>query len=186
MIMCIDLPRSVRHPLSRGVIDTRLMASCIDADRQAETQLTSHPDRMFAEVDRQLDLVRTQVDAVATRSGFLIATTAVVAAVLAARIQTGKPYGVGALWALGIAGVLGTLTLVPMLRLGPQATELQRWGSVQEPRARVGAVVELYHAKIMVLEGNRIRLSIMLAAFYLQTVAVVVAVVLTLISTRGR
>ncbi|BFU47413.1 hypothetical protein [Krasilnikovia sp. MM14-A1004] len=141
---------------------------------------------MFAELDRQLEHVRTQIDAIATRSGFLVATTAVAAAVLAARIQTGKFNVQGALWALGIAGVLGTLTLVPLLGPGPSPGQLMRWANAHDPNARTNAVAELYHAKLMLLEGNRTRLALMTGTFYLQGIAVVVAIILSLVSTLGR
>lgn len=147
--------------------------------------MTSLVDRVFAEVDRQLEHVRAQTEAVATRSGLLVATTAVAAAVLAARIQTGK-FDVGnALWALGVAAVLGIFTLIPYLRIGPDVVHLTTWGAASSGTTAT-ATTELYQAKLIALGANRTRLVVMTCAFYLQCLAVIVAVVLALTSTVGK
>ncbi|MEU8296103.1 hypothetical protein AB0C04_02295 [Micromonospora sp. NPDC048909] len=148
--------------------------------------MTTHADRMFAELDRQLEHVRVQCDAIASRAGFLIATTAVAAAVLAARIQTGKLNVAGALWALGIAGALGVMTLVPLLHPGPRLVAVQRWAAAAGEKEQVDAVTELFLSKMLTLEGNRSRLLVMTVAFYLQGSAVVLAVVLALMQTMGK
>jgi hypothetical protein len=143
-------------------------------------------DRLFAEVDRQLEHVRSQTDAVAMRSGFLIATTAVAASVLAARIQTGKLNVAGPLAALGLAAVLGLGALAPLLKTGPKVLALKDWSEKGSNVDRATAVTQLFQAKLELLDANRQRLSYMIIALILQGGAVTLAVVLALVSTVER
>jgi hypothetical protein len=148
--------------------------------------VTQHMDRLFAEVDRQLEHVRSQTDAVAIRSGFLIATTAVAASLLAARLQANANINVtGPLVALGIAALAGLAALAPLLKTGPDVLTLQDWANKTTQVDRAAAISGLYKAKLELLDGNRKRLWVMIGALILQGIAVIVAVVLTLIATAG-
>jgi hypothetical protein len=149
------------------------------------TGVTTLADRVFTEVDRQLEFVRTQAEGVATRSGLLIATTAVAASVLAARIQTGKLEVGGALIALGVAGAAGIVVLVPYLRIGADIMSLTTWGSAPSAQ-RASATTQLYQSKLITLGANSRRLLFVTWTFYLQCLAVAVAVVLAFISTVGK
>ena len=50
--------------------------------------MTVHEDRLHAEVDRELDEIRSSCDGLATRSGLLIAATGVAVPIVAARLTT--------------------------------------------------------------------------------------------------
>lgn len=145
--------------------------------------MESTAERLFAEVDRQLAEVRASVEALATRSGVLVMLSALFAALVGVHLrQGGDAYFVAPLWAFGAAAVLGALILLPQLVLGPQSGHLQNWMTTR-PRAALSALLA---AKIVTLEANRRRLTTMIAIFYLQSGAVLVAVVLALVmAARG-
>ena len=104
---------------------------------------------------------------------------------LAARIQTGKLDVGGALVALGVAGAAGIVALVPYLRIGADIPSLTSWGSAPQAQ-RASATTQLNHSKLITLGTNSRRLLFMTWAFYLQCLAVAVAVVLAFMSTVGK
>lgn len=140
-------------------------------------------EHMFNEVDRQLEEIREQCSAIANRVGFLISASAVVAAILATKLDKIKGAEVAALITLGAATILGTLALVPRIVIGPETSSLTSWAAGPDPTV---AVSSLYAAKIETINGNKSRLQFMTFAFYLQVVAVVAAVVTAIAATAGR
>jgi hypothetical protein len=144
---------------------------------------TTHLDRLFAEVDRQLAEARATADGVATRAGLLISGSAVAAALLGARLPSLKGgLVIAALIVLGVATLIGGAVLVPGLKPGPQPTALCTWLSEDSERT----LKELYGAKILALEGNLRRLLVMRVLFYSQGVAVGVAIGLAIAAAAGK
>jgi hypothetical protein len=146
--------------------------------------MSDHLDRLFDEVDRQLEEVREQALALATRSGLLISAAAVAAAVLAGRLNS-LPGDFGwVLWPLGFALLAGMGALAPLLTVGPRTESLVQWmpGKMKDKQARI----DLYLGKVVTLDANRTRLVVMTCAFYLEVAAVAVAVVLSLIVAARR
>jgi hypothetical protein len=139
-------------------------------------------DRLFAEVERQLAEVRATADGLATRAGVLLTGTALAAGLLAARLATLRSgLIVGAMIALGVATLAGGTVLVPYLKLGSTAATLRGW--FDEPATPT--IKALYVAKVGALEANLRRLTVMRVFFYTQGVAVVVAIVLTIVAASG-
>jgi hypothetical protein len=142
--------------------------------------VTVHEDRLHAEVDRELDEIRSSCDGLATRSGLLIAATGVAVPIVAARLTTMHKLGpglAGALLALGIATLLGILTVLPSLAIGPRASSLQLWMSIgSSPRTSS----LLYDAKVALVRGGALRLAVMQTFFALQALATVTALALGL------
>jgi len=134
---------------------------------------------MFAEVDRQLAEVRAACNDIAARSGILLSATGVGAALIASRIDHLKHGVVSAMWALGLASVLGLATLISALVTGPRPTDLMGWAT----GPAVASVSALWGAKVTTLEANRDRLLIMTWGLRLQSVAVLVATALALTFT---
>lgn len=146
------------------------------------------PDRreyLFIEVDRQLEEVREQALALATRAGLVLGAVAVGTSVLTARLPNIPSEKLTKVfWALGIASLAAIIALAPALAVGPNPIKLQKWRSDPDDRA----IEDLLDAKVLMVGANRIRLLIMTCAFYLESVAVVVAVIMALLtaaSTKG-
>jgi hypothetical protein len=140
-------------------------------------------DRLMAEVDRQLTEVRTMADGLATRSGLLVAGSALVAGLLGTRLPTLElGLAVAALIGLGLATTIGVLVLVPGLEVGPSPFDLGRWSEGTSERT----VETLYAAKVLTLVGNRDRLGRMRVVFYFQTAGVVVAIALAIVAALWR
>jgi hypothetical protein len=135
-------------------------------------------DRMFDEVDRQLEFVRAQAEGLATRAGILFSVAAVATAVLAARIDELKHGLVISLWTLGLAILLGVAVLIPLLARGPGITNLSAWALEQDESV---ALSKLYAAKTLTLDGNRARVTVMTVLFYLQAAAAVASVGIALV-----
>lgn len=137
--------------------------------------MTVHEDRLHAEVDRELDEIRRSCDGLATRSGLLITATGIAVPIVAVRltaVRTLQPGLAGALLALGIATLLGILTLVPSLKIGPRASSLQLWMSIgSSPRTSS----LLYDAKVALIRGGTLRHTVMETLFMLQAFATVAA-----------
>ena len=147
-------------------------------------QVTVHEDRLHAEVDRELDEIRRSCDGLATRSGLLITATGIAVPIVAARLATVhslQPVLADALLALGIATVLGILTLVPSLTIGPRAPFLQLWMAIgSSPRTSS----LLYEAKVALVKGGTLRHAVMETLFIFQTLATIAALALGLWSAR--
>lgn len=139
------------------------------------SSVTESNDRLFAEIDRQLEEVREQAATVAARAGLVLSAAGIAAAILAARIQRQPSDYSLALWPLGVAVVISLVALAPTLATGPEALDLQGWSHYPR-RKSARAIRRLFLAKLMVLEANRRRLLVMNYAFYLECAAVVVAV----------
>jgi hypothetical protein len=140
-------------------------------------RLTVHDDRLHAEVDRQLGEITAACESLATRAGLLITATGVGATIIAARIGNLRPGLAPTLWALGIATVLGILTVSPWLKIGPVATSLQAWKS-GGASSRTSSL--LYDAKLVLLWANAQRLTVMRTLFALQICSAMAAVVIAL------
>jgi hypothetical protein len=144
--------------------------------------VTVHEDRLHAEVDRELDQIRSSCEGLATRSGLLITATGIAVPIVAARLTITtvnklQPVLAGALLALGIATLLGILTLLPSLTTGPRASSLQLWMSIgSSPRTSS----LLYDAKVALVKGGALRVAVMQAFFRLQALTTVTALALGL------
>lgn len=144
---------------------------------------TTHVDRLFTEIDRQLTEVRATADGIATRAGLLISATALGAGLLGSRLAT-LHSGLAelALVLLAAATVAGGAVLVPALKLGPTPTTLQSWlGEEAKPTIRT-----LYAAKTLALEANMQRLVVMRLLLYGQGVAVIAAIALVVVAASGK
>jgi hypothetical protein len=140
--------------------------------------VSSHDDRLHAEIDRQLTEVRAAFDGLTARAGLLIAAGGVGAAIVASRIQAGRHESLLIVTAIafGVATVAGAVTLMPWLRTGPVAIYLVRWLGQSSPRT----TSLLYDSKIAILTSNMNRLLVMKVFFALQAVATITAVGLAL------
>ena len=139
---------------------------------------------LFAEVDRQLEEVREQANALATRSGVIISAVALVAAVFAVNLKEFKTGELFAVTLLAMTVFFGFFVLVPALSTGPLASSLTSWAASPPPDDPL--INQLYAAKIIVLESNVRRLSTMTILFYLQIGVGLLAVVAALISVARR
>jgi DNA-binding transcriptional LysR family regulator len=146
--------------------------------------VTTRDDRMFNELDRQLEDVREQASALAGRSTLILAVTAVAATVLSSRIQRESADYSLALWPLGVALIASIVSMAPNLKLGPLNAELARLALSTTPAAQ--AVSQLYYVKLATLEANKTRLAVATWAFYVTLVAAVVAIVMALIVAGGQ
>jgi len=128
-------------------------------------------DHLLAEADRQLGEQRAQADAFATRSGLMIAATAVLTGLLARSLRNSDQAPGSVLWIIGSAAVVGILVLVmSRLVLGPSPSQLSRLG-------RDVSVNELFFAKLVAVEANSRALLRTELVFFLQAVTTVVGIV---------
>ncbi len=128
-------------------------------------------DLMFGEVDRQLEEVREQANALATRSVIVVTAVAVAAAALSSRIQRESADYSSALWPLGVALLAAMVSILPNLKVGPTNAALSGWQAASSAQT----VTQIYLAKLGVLEANKQRLAIMTCAFYVALIAALVA-----------
>ena len=142
-------------------------------------------ERLHAELDRQLAEVRAACDGLATRSGLLVAATAAVTAVLSPRIDPARHEILLVLTAvaLGLATLAAIVTLMPWLKLGPDASSLAGWIG---RRPAGWASSALYDSKIVILGANLNRLLVMRTFFAGQAIATVCAAGLALSYTAWR
>jgi hypothetical protein len=145
--------------------------------------VTDRLDFMFAEVDRQLEEVREQCNAVATRVGLLISASAVSATVLVANLDEIKGGEITAFVLLGVSTLVGILALLPGLEIGPEPFRVSSWAVSHPPNQ---AVTALFDAKQLSLVANRRRLDFMARAFYLQVGVVIAAIVAALLAAGVR
>ncbi|TDE08376.1 hypothetical protein [Jiangella asiatica] len=136
-------------------------------------------ERLFREADTQLATQSARAEALATRSGTLVAAIAVAASLLAA--VTDDDARGGWLWGafvfLGASAVTGILVLC-MARLapGPAATQLVRWAGTSD-----GDILgDLFAVKVLTVEANRAVLARVELMFYTQAVLAAVATGVTL------
>ena len=103
----------------------------------------------------------------------MMSATALAAGVFSVTLASQRTgFVVAALIMLGIATLVGTTVLVPAMKFGPQVSSLSTWpGS-----SASDAVKQLYAAKVLALEANLSRLSLMRTAFYVQFSVVAVAI----------
>jgi hypothetical protein len=133
------------HRLNSGCMSVGRLRRLTVTDEAGESGVTDRLDRMFAEVDRQLQEVREQCNSIATRSGLLISASAVAAGVLVANLDKVKGGEIVAFTAVGLATLAGLVTLVPGLVTGPDPVSLTGWGTSSPAQAAVSA---LYSAKL--------------------------------------
>lgn len=145
--------------------------------------MTDRADRMFAEVDRQLEAVRAQSEGIATRAGLLLSATALGAALVGALVKEMKPGVIVALAVLGLASILGVAVVVPQLAQGPVHAELTSLLGL--PNEDV-ANERLLFAKMLKLEGDKGRLGLMTGLFIAQAVIAVLSIVLAVVFVAVR
>lgn len=135
---------------------------------------------LLAEVDRQLGGQRAQADTFATRSGLLMAATAVLTGVLASVWETGDKLPSFLLVALGGGALAGVLVLC-MSRIsgGPSTTQISLWMSQ-------GAAIEgqLLQAKLLAIEANARAILRAEVLFFLQAAAAVAGVVTVVVHLK--
>jgi hypothetical protein len=127
--------------------------------------VTDRLDRMFAELDRQLEEVREQAAALTTRVGLVLSATTITAALVAIDLQTIKGGEITSFVLVGIAILAGFAALVPALVVGPDPSTLELW-AVQS--GATNAVSALYASKLGTLRVNRKRFQVMFVTFYIQ------------------
>jgi hypothetical protein len=145
--------------------------------------VTVHDDRLHVEMDRQLNELRSACDGLATRSGLLITATGLGAAIVASRINEVRHGLDPTLWTLGVATVLGAVVLSPWLKMGPVATRLQAWMS---GGASATTSSQLFDAKVVLLEANIQRWTVMRVFFCMQVIAAVTAMAVALWYAAGK
>jgi hypothetical protein len=140
----------------------------------------SQHESVLLELDRQLAAQRTQVDALATRSGVMLA----VLALLAGALPTAYPKGgsgppVALLWLLGIGAVAGVLVLMAgRISSGPSPVELAR--VVDVPNTEM-----MLNAKLLATQANRSAITRTETLFYVMAASTVIAVSVLISSADG-
>lgn len=135
-------------------------------------------DLLLGEIDRQLGAQRAHADALSTRSGTLIAATALLTGLLAPSLATSKGQAQAALWIIGVAACAGVaVLLMARLGLGPAPMLIVGW---------VGQDFEqpLLQAKLIAVEANGralLRTEVMFAIQAAATVGGIVFLVLALL-----
>lgn len=133
---------------------------------------------LLNEVDRQLGAQRAHADALATRSGVMIAATALLAGQLARSLKTYGVQGVAALWIIGIAACLGVLVLgMGRIASGPAPRQISEWADRDYGHP-------LLDAKLLAVEANQralIRTELAFTAQAVSTVAGMVGLVVALL-----
>ncbi|MGB3684785.1 MAG: hypothetical protein WA991_03065 [Ornithinimicrobium sp.] len=105
---------------------------------------------ILAEVDRQLGEQRARADALATRSGLLIAAATVLAGTVSGSALTTSQLGLTP-WTLGASATLGVaVLLMGRLLMGPSPSQL---GSLRD-RASDEVAEQLLLSKLIAVEAN--------------------------------
>jgi hypothetical protein len=145
--------------------------------------MTERADRLFGELDRQLDDVRTACDGVATRAGLLLTLAGVAGAILATRLSTITAWSLAAISAILVSGYFAAWAIVPGLVEGPNEDDLDEWRYQEGASVAIDA---LWTAKVAVATANKSRLRIMQLFLRLETAAAVAAAILTFVAiARG-
>jgi hypothetical protein len=148
--------------------------------------LTPISDRLFAELDRQLTEVRAIADGIAQRAGLLTSAAALAAGLMGSRLPVLAKNGwaIAALVAFGLAAAFGIAAVAPSMSVGVESHRLSNWNSVTstggQERQRT---TEMFSEKLQILNANRNRLKVVLVLYYIQVLAVVLAIVAALIAT---
>lgn len=136
---------------------------------------------LLAEIDRQLGEQRAQADAFATRSGLLIAATAVLSGVLSGVLNSNDRLPTTLLWVLGGGAVAGVLVLcMSRIASGPSTLQLRVWMSHDRP-----ADEAVLRAKLVTVEANSRALRRTEVMFLLQATATVVGVIIVAVQLRS-
>lgn len=145
--------------------------------------MTTIADRLFTELDRQMTEVRTIADGIATRAGFLTSATALAGGLLGARFTTIVTSGwtITALVAFGLAAFFGIGAVTPSMYIGVKASRLSAWISAPSTSA-AQLTKDIFTEKLVFLERNQTLLMISRVLYYLQGLAVLVAIVTALLA----
>ena len=125
-------------------------------------------DRLFGEVDLRLAQQSARADALATRSGVMVAAIAVAASLLAGRLPSGQGRGwfITSIVLLGLSVVAGLLVLcMARISFGPAPTQLAVWASSSPTDSSVGP---LFASKASTIEANEPKLARVEVVFYIQ------------------
>lgn len=147
--------------------------------------MAGYDDLVHAEIDRQLSEVSTACDALATRSGTLLAVAGVGVTILASHIDKNRHVVLLtlAIVALGIATIAAAGALLPSLKVGPRASSLANWMS-DSPSPRNST--QLYDSKLVILTSNMDRLLALRVLVAIQVISTFVAVMLTLVYSASK
>src|SRR5689334_1461009 len=105
---------------------------------------------LLAEADRQLSDQRAQADAFATRSGLLIATTAILTGVLSGIFSDHDQVPPSMLWILGGGAVAGVLVqCMSRVSSGPTTMQVSLWVNQATP-----VDDQMLGAKLMAIDAN--------------------------------
>lgn len=133
------------------------------------------------EVDRQLSDQRAQADAFASRSGLMIAATAVLTGVLAAVLDGGDHLSPSLLWVIGGGAVAGVSVLcMSRIAVGPSTQQLTLWMSQGQP-----VEVLVLQAKLIAIEANGRALLRTEMMFFLQAAATIAGVGAVVVQLKG-
>ena len=135
---------------------------------------------VMAEADRQLAEQRAQADALATRSGLMIAATTVLAGVLTgvSRDVAGLPPSL--LWLLGGGAVAGVIVLcMSRIAAGPSTALLALWGASQL------TTTPLLQSKLLAIEANAKALLRTELVFFAQALITVASLIVLANELRG-
>lgn len=129
-------------------------------------------DVLLTEVDRQLSEQRSQADAFATRSGMMIAATALLTGFLARSAPGAEQSPSPVLWVIAGAAAVGILVLcMSRLIMGPTPSQLGQWSHGFEKD-------ELLKSKIIAVEANSRVLVRSEVIFMIQAIATVAGIAL--------
>jgi hypothetical protein len=141
--------------------------------------VSEQQEYLLAEVDRQLEEVREQALALATRAGLVLGAVVVATALLGAGMARISPDELtNVYWFIGIAGIAAIVALAPGLKVGPDPISLNRWRLAAPEQA----IERLLDSKMILVGANRSRLTIMTYAFYIESGAVIVALIMALVA----
>jgi hypothetical protein len=136
-------------------------------------------DLLLSEIDRQLGEQRAHADALASRSGLMIAATALLTGLLAPSLQSSNGNAKAALWMVGVAACAGILIfLMGRLVQGPSPSKIVGWlqGDYERP---------LLDAKILAVEANKNALTRTEVMFAIQACTTVGGIVFLLLAILG-
>lgn len=133
-------------------------------------------DEVLAEADRQLTEQRAQADAYASRSGLMIAATALLVGLLGADAEFSPRNLTGVLWLIGGSAALGIVVqCMGRLLLGPSPSQLSRWMNKVTKE-------DLLSSKLTTVEANARALLRQEIAFLVQAASAIAGIVMIILS----
>lgn len=131
---------------------------------------------LLAEVDRQLNEQRARIDAFATRSGLMTASSAVLAGFFSYGKIAQPSLLIYAIWGVGLAAVIGVLVLT-VGRLVPGLSPVQLQRSIDTV-----STDDIVRAKLLTLEANQVAISRTGTTFAAQAVVTLFAIVMLILA----